>query len=288
MQIHLPPTDRGYPLYINFPRKTQGQAFDLLEQFEERVNRGYRVRGVASIDRGGTTAVWRPKASGGCLPWFIGRRDRVHRLCRCRSPSSPWLYPFLCPPTPPLEGWKTWQAARHIAYDPKRESRERMGEGRRRRFQGFDRTPPPCNREDPCRWIELRLNARRRHYFRKFRGPGKPYNFATPRPEIRHLWGGIRARQEFFKWSVETRLFGSFKSSLYYIYTLVDIGERNGKNKLFLGMGRLKRREDYYYYYFFLDILKNSCQYFYLFPCSINLVNMKIERLKLFQEHWRL
>lgn len=71
----------------------------------------------------------------------------------------------------------------------------------------------------------------------------------------------------------------------YIIYTLVDIGERNGKNKLFLGMGRLKRREDYYYYFFFLDILKNSCQYFYLFPCSINLVNMKIERLKLFQEH---
>lgn len=75
------------------------------------------------------------------------------------------------------------------------------------------------------------LNARRRHYFRKFRGPGKPYNFATPRPEIRgtirHLWGGIRARQEFFKGNVER----SFKSSLCYIYARY-YRKWNGENKL--------------------------------------------------------
>lgn len=155
----------------------------------------------------------------GGLPWFIGRRDRVHRLCRCRSPSSPWLHPFLAlrGPTPPLEGWKTWQAARHIAYDPKRE-REQRTNGRRRRFRSNPSSPSPPPPLDAVKRIPAgessRLNARRRHYFRKFRGPGKPYNFATPRAEIRHLWGGTRARQEFFKGNVER----SFKSSLCYIH----------------------------------------------------------------------
>lgn len=73
-----PPTDQRYPPCINFSRETQGQAFDLLEQLEERVNLvptvPYCVRGVAlaSIDRAGTTTVWRPRPSGGAFHDSLG------------------------------------------------------------------------------------------------------------------------------------------------------------------------------------------------------------------------
>lgn len=64
------------------------------------------------------------------------------------------------------------------------------------------------------------VNARRRHYFRKFRGPGKPYNFATSRPDrfsCRHLWGRNSCATGIFKGPFRGVLFRSFKSSLCHI-----------------------------------------------------------------------
>lgn len=59
-------------------------------------------------------------------------------------------------------------------------------------FRGSIDDPPPTERGS--------VNARRRHYFRKFRGPGKPYNFATPRDFRAAIYGGgIGARQEFLR-----------------------------------------------------------------------------------------
>lgn len=177
------------------------------------------MKGVASIDRAGTTAVWRPRPSrrggfhdslGGGTE-FIGYADAAVLHPRGFTPFSPSegrLHPS--------RGGKRGRRRDILRMIPKeRESRERMGEE-----DVFVRIPPlhPPPPLDAVKRIPAgessRLNARRRHYFRKFRGPGKPYNFATPRAEIRHLWGGTRARQEFFKGNVER----SFKSSLCYIH----------------------------------------------------------------------
>lgn len=97
-----PSTDERYPPCINFSRETQGQAFDLLEQLEERVNLvptvPYCVRGVAlaSIDRAGTTTVWRPRPSGGAFhdslgggTEFIGYADAAVLHPRGFTPFSP-------------------------------------------------------------------------------------------------------------------------------------------------------------------------------------------------------
>lgn len=231
-----PPTDQRYPPCINFSRETQGQAFDLLEQLEERVNLvptvPYCVRGVAlaSIDRAGTTTVWRPRPSGGAFhdslgggTEFIGYADAAVLHPRGFTPFSPpegRLHPS--------RGGKRGRRRDILRMIPKERAENEWAKGEEDVFRGSieSLSIPHAVKRIPAGESSW-LNARRRHYFRKFRGPGKPYNFATPRPEIRgtirHLWGGIRARQEFFKGNVER----SFKSSLCYIYARYYRGEWN-------------------------------------------------------------
>lgn len=145
-----PPTDQRYPPCINFSRETQGQAFDLLEQLEERVNLVptvlYCVRGVAlaSIDRAGTTTVWRPRPSGGpsMIHWAEGQSSSVMPMPQSFIPVA---LPLSRPPGADSTSRGVESVAGGATYCVWSQKREPRTNGRRAKktFSGVRSNPSP-------------------------------------------------------------------------------------------------------------------------------------------------